>query len=975
MTNDDDKTTTTRVSASLAWNLLELVAASSKDNIIEEPEDDDNDLSLSLSYSHGRILPTVLQLWRLERQEEPQRRKNSSNSNTNDDFMRLPSPQHILQRLDDWRMAATTTTMTTAGNTGSGGLLRMVVDVQCYNIFLAGCCSPNSWKLAHHVYQWMWQESLLDGLVQPDHVTLRTMIQATVQQKTQQQQYQEPRDISKACLDLVHEYFSKKKGSINDDDDDDEDGADDWGEGGSAYVYPLLIHTLARIDPYQAQYFLQEMANQHLEYRQNGGRPAVSSNTHNTAHHHHHSPPPPPSVKDWNVVISALAMDHGQPLEAEHVLEHFVQFSRDQAERVSHELRQASEMSLILNNQYTQDQHNRRLDQVVRPDVTSYTSIIEGWGRLGESDQAYRVYQQFLSMTDDTNPKTYVQPNIVTFTSALKAQTNKVGLSSASSALSSSEKVQVWNRIQAIAQDCLQRADSANIATTTEDDWNENTSSVQRLDAGFFHAWLEACATIETLESLEVAQSIVTDLMPSHGISPSKLSYSYLLQCFMKLDDLEGATQWLLKHLEEMDQATLVEWTLELTKLGDIELVSFFDKFRLIAGTPKTLLQVLIRDGHLNAPNVVEHLLRNIPVTQQLQVLKWIPSQTPRRPSYFAIVMWSLFRVQQSTSSSTTTPYTKEQAQQLEDLWEVGQDQTRNRMTSIDSDDKDDWKEEDRKALKNIYTTLLMAWSRANALERVQYWYDALLQDPLQPLISRAAATAVLSCHADCFQPSQAETIWEDLYDLHKAGRLLDPPDVFMLNTVLKAWKLAACGSKAAACLDHAQQGHHHHHVSDGEVVQLLQGDAISYNTVVQAYVRGRELDAAQTYVETNVGVVADFPNVITLRILLDGWKRHRQDYELAWKRATKLVDWMTELHHQQKQQQQQDKKGTGSSRTEDPSKDNRIMRLMEVLTKRVVDSRKKEQQKRQKEDLAKKKETMDGNTSIRDRSKRNKDD
>ena len=64
-------------------------------------------------------------------------------------------------------------------------------------------------------------------------------------------------------------------------------------------------------------------------------------------------------------------------------------------------------------------------------DIFSFNSLLEGWALVGDSDQANRIYDSIQSGKD------MMRPNIVTFTSAMKA--NRADLS----------------RVQTIVEECV----------------------------------------------------------------------------------------------------------------------------------------------------------------------------------------------------------------------------------------------------------------------------------------------------------------------------------------------------------------------------------------------------------------------------------------------------------------------------------------------------------------------------------------
>jgi pentatricopeptide repeat protein len=755
--------------AYLAWVLLDKIVSSYQDGTM-----------LSSSMLHS-----VLQLWRVQltQRDQPKLLEDP-----------LPSPQAVLERFDDWRT--------------HGSIAGLVVDVHCYNILLAAAGSLGQYDLCQQVYDWMWEESVTDSLVQPDRVTLRTMFRAVAQRNTHSRSRVDMIQAAQKCEQLVQDYMARSNSLVD-----------------VSTIYQSLVHVWARADPTQARLYLQDMANNHLRHRTNI----------QLAHKY-----PPPRTSDWNQVISALSIQHGLPSQGEEVLHDFQVFSSKLRQLIASEFETTAEQSLILRNEHTTRQQDLRLIQIPQPDIFSFNSVMEGWALLGDAEQANRIYDSIRS------GKNSMRPNIVTFTSAMKA--NRADLS----------------RVHTLANDCLRIS-------------REQVDSYIVVDAAFFHTWLQACVDAAAHSrdgAVLAAETIVMETMPSAGVSPSKLAFQYLLKCFMIQDDLEGATQWLLKHLSKMDEATILEWTLTLSQKGDIELVSFLDKFT--KRTPKTLLQVLIQDGYLVSSNVLEHLLRNLPVDQGMRVLEWLQPEH-RTLKCFAILIRSLSA---STTFSASVPI--DDAKRLEDLWDLAQEQTKNRM----SDEMTN--AEHSKTVAEIYTSLIVAWSKAQDMERVRAWWDTWTNDSTlmkDAPPTQVAQTAVLSCLAASFQPNQAQQFLNELFTMHQGGQLTEPPDRVMLNLVLKAWLMSANGQKAVKALQMGKEKYG------------MTPDVISYNTIVQAYVKARQLDHAFQFVRDHVGVVDSFPDMATIRSILVGWSRHRQDYELASRESHKIWKWMLELH------------------------------------------------------------------------------
>jgi hypothetical protein len=197
-----------------------------------------------------------------------------------------------------------------------------------------------------------------------------------------------------------------------------------------------------------------------------------------------------------------------------------------------------------------------------------------------------------------------------------------------------------------------------------------------------------------------------------------------------------------------------------------------------------------------------------------------------------------------------------------------------------------------------MYTSLIVAWSKQGNIEKTLHWWNTWMQqnDLVQAAPpTRVAPTAVLTCFVSAHQPNQAQKFWNELHTLHQMGQLAQEPDLVMCNLVLKAWVMAANGRKAQAFLEKVQNNH-----------PTIIPDAISHNTVVQAYIKGRHLTHAMDYVVQHTKAPSPdkkvnvcFPDLATFRSILDGWSLHRQDYRVASQKVQHILEWMNNLYKQ----------------------------------------------------------------------------
>jgi pentatricopeptide repeat protein len=663
----------------------------------------------------------------------------------------LLSPQAVLAKIDDYRAQSSV----------------LIPDVQSYNILLDGAGRLHEMDVCTNLWNWMWKESQTDNLIQPDLVTVRTLIKAWSKSGR--------RDAAAHAEALVDEWMhyttttptTTTPGNNNN---------NTQGLGNA------LIHVWAKEDPRQAQAYLQNMAQRHLEHPEQHEAPDTLA---------------------WNRVISAYAIRHGQPAQAAALLEDFWEFA---------------------------DAHS--FDHKIYPDLFSYNAVLEGWSRVGNAVEANKTWTR-LQMGGGTAQSTLTLPNIMSYTSVIKANGGDL------------------ERVDELAQECLQAyQDQEQSSWSSSDQETTSTSpNILVLDHGFFHAWLNAC--VQAGGRVDRSTAILQLMKEQFDMVPDTTCYRMLLQCFLEHDDdLEGATKWLLDHAKEMDEPAIVLWAEQLLQMGDISILSFFNKF-FGGGKQATtsLLQILCEQDYLKEPASMERLVSRLSSEQGLQVLQWM--KAPTRNCY-ALVIRALAK--------------EVNGQGAEDLLTQWQEQRHSDESVIDGE---------------MYTSVIAAWSKTGNLERTKHWFDQWLQNPdLEDAPSPIAQTAVLSCCSQATEPNIAEGFLNELKQLYSVGTLESEPDVVMHNIVLKAWARVANGKRAEQFLE-----------------SMEERDVISYNTVVQAYVKERKLDQALEFVQKKIEDESYQPDLATFRSILTGWAKSRDSN--AAERAEEVLDWTKDLHQQ----------------------------------------------------------------------------
>jgi pentatricopeptide repeat protein len=218
-------------------------------------------------------------------------------------------------------------------------------DVQTYKMLLD---ASDDLEFSESLWRWMWKESQQDVLLRPDIVTLRTLMKAWVTSGRAQ--------AVERCEGLVDEWMDhhNKSSTIHNSDSD---------HHGTKGIRKSLIYAWALQDPAQAEAYLKDMAERHLENKLEEA----------------------PDTITWNRVILAYAIAHGQPEQAARLLKDFWDYS----------------------------QINNNNNDYIHPDLFSYNSVLEGLARIGNADQAKKTFTR-LQMAKSTSP------NIISYTSAIK---------------------------------------------------------------------------------------------------------------------------------------------------------------------------------------------------------------------------------------------------------------------------------------------------------------------------------------------------------------------------------------------------------------------------------------------------------------------------------------------------------------------------------------------------------------------------
>jgi len=393
--------------------------------------------------------------------------------------------------------------------------------------------------------------------------------------------------------------------------------------------------------------------------------------------------------------------------------------------------------------------------------------------------------------------------------------------------------------VERIANDCLE----AYLKQEQSD--ADHGSRPLKLDQGLFHTWLRACIS----DNGNVPKAMeVLEQMKRVSLQPDRLCYYLLLECFLQRDDVQGATKFLLDYgkTDVQDERVLVHWTRKLYEIGDISISTFFQK--LLSSKSTSLLQILIEKRYISNPESLERLVSQLPLEQGRQILQWMDH--PTRQVYTILC------------KSFAQRGMAETVEEIVQGW-------------LDQDDDND-------ISSDMYTSLVVAFSERGDLSRTMHWYALLRKE--QGVSSPIAPTAVLSCCSKATQPRRAEEFLKEFSADFHLGRTSIAPDVVMHNIILNTWSRVGNGKRAQEYLES--------HAMD-EI-----RDIVSFNTVVQAYVKEHRVDLAEAFVQSMIREGPVMPDVSTFRTLLSGCvkSKGKKDYVFA-DQANRFLNWMNRLY------------------------------------------------------------------------------
>ncbi|KAL3931122.1 MAG: hypothetical protein SGBAC_011453 [Bacillariaceae sp.] len=555
-----------------------------------------------------------------------------------------------------------------------------IPDAHSYNILMGGAANRGDVVFCENLYDWMWEESKNDSLLRPDIVTLRTMFKVYIQASLQTGRGLQNMEAPEACEALVDDWKKQSQSSS------------------VKGVYEALIHAWAHFDPLQSEIYLKSLARERVEKEGSG-----------------------PDTVSWNRVISAYAILHDQPSKAAELLEEFWHYS------------------ILL-----EDIGSIEGVSDARPDLVSYNSVLEGWARIRNTDEAEKVFRR-IQMSSST------PPNIVSYTSMIKASGTN------------------WKRVQELAEECIQ--------AFREQDEAQGDSDSERhleLDQPFFHAWLQSVLDCgKGKQSVQNALAII-DVMKSLRLQPDTKCFLILLECFLQdEDDIEGATRWFIDNAKKtMDENSIVTWVTKILMLvDDISIVPPLLQFR--GRKSVSLLQTICQDDLLTEAKNMERLLSKLSPQQGIAMLGWMKGK-PSSKAY-AIVL-------RNVASNGKL----RDAESIFSQWQQN--------CSLDS-----FPVEDGALVAEMLTSLIIASSKAGNLRRcndwIQVWRD---QEGVLPKPDHRVHTAVLSTYAYTMDTTGAQQYLEQL---EEDGL---KPDVVMYNIVLRGLAKSSSASQAQEFFDQA---------------------------------------------------------------------------------------------------------------------------------------------------------------------------
>ena len=754
------------------------------------------------------------------------------------------TPSQVLSKLDSYRQQSNL----------------LIPDVQSYNIIMDAVATQNTSTnrknkkistspkdkiivdidFCQSLWEWMWKESNQDSLLRPDEVTLRIMLKAHV--------YTGHALAAQRCETLVDEWTNYHNGqpitSYSQNADQQQTIQDPKGT-----LLQSLIHVWALHDPHIAESYLKELAWRYLS--------GMSAN--------------PPDTIAWNRVISAYAIAYNQPQKGLSVLEDFWGFYRkahgfdnptlatstdadDTTEYASintksNSLKLSNSIAISNAKQGTKDlpkAMESAIWKVHPPNLQTYNALLEGFARQNNAREANKILERVQNAAS-------MKPDIATYTSAIKANKSD------------------WNKVNDLAQECLATYEE-NLEKSSEDNGEIAPTKDIHLDRPFFHAWLHACANSGNIED---AKKLIKQ-MKAFDLKPNATTYRLFTDVFLSRNDSQGAIEWLLAYakLEGMSESAIVSCTTHLLKWyiyqnqnyesGDVDSM--------------VLLQILCENDYITQEKSLQQLLLGISPNQARAVLGWLS----RKKSGTSLKMWAI-AIRGLAQDRVDTTEVEDFFLQLQDepLW----------AEKFDPSNASVFDHEEEKLIVEMYSSMIVAWCRQGKLnrrikERIQYWENELTTYREGALsLNLAAQVALVTMYCDAGDPRSSEKYVIGLFRDFEEGKIPSPPDTIMCNMVLNAWARKYNGVRAAAFFEE----------------RIKEPDAVSYNTVINAFAKQGQLEKAEEWASTlvdsfvKISVESLRPQQATFTVLLAAWRRSK--HPDAAERAEKILKQMQEFY------------------------------------------------------------------------------
>jgi pentatricopeptide repeat protein len=474
---------------------------------------------------------------------------------------------------------------------------------------------------------------------------------------------------------------------------------------------------------------------------------------------------------------------------------------------------------------------------IAQPDLFSYNSVLEGWARASNYKEANKTFTRLQTASSTA-------PNIISYTSAIKANGTN------------------WERVQELATECIQAYQAQEQSVGVEE---EDSKRHLVLDHPFFHVWLQTALQAGG-GSLAVRRALsILDQMRALQIQPDTKSCLTLLQCYLQdNDDIEGATKWFMENAKtDLDESSIPAFVgTVLTMVDDISIIPpliQFPRRRSIS-----LLQAICEQNFLTRPENVERLLSRLSASQGQAMLQWMKHRSSTKA--YSIVLRNMAKEANGPGAESIFGQWKDQYS-----------------------DGDNTHDDGLSMLADMYTSLVMAWSKVGNVVRCKFWLQEWLDsDHLLRPPDKRVQTAILSAYAHAGDAQGAQDY------LHRFRSQGEDPDVVMYNIVLNAFAKSGSSQRAQEYLEQ----------------EMNVRDIFSYNTIIHAHAREGNLELARKCVEQVVDLCQREkdesstkmdhrcqPDLATFRPLLAGVTRS-QDLDAA-ERAEELLHWMNNLYQQ----------------------------------------------------------------------------